>query len=71
MSGAKDELIHAETCEHEACGDVHCRYCGTDLHQDDDYSLCEGCKDDLIGAEDYRASGGRDQESDSIYGEVS
>jgi len=31
---------------------------------------CEGCKDNRSDAEDYRLSGGRDWESDSIYGDA-
>jgi len=40
------------------------------LGEDMNTCECEGCKDLRSDAEDYRLSGGRDWETDSIYGDA-
>ena len=43
-----------------------CKYTNEDIETCE----CEGCADNRSDAEDYRLSGGRDWESDSIYGDA-
>ena len=43
-----------------------CKYTNEDIETCE----CEGCADNRSDAKDYRLSGGRDWESDSIYGDA-
>jgi len=53
---------HADACDHDACSDVHCRDCGRGITDATGFNArgkwigrCEGCEDNRIEAEGYRA----------------